>query len=49
MIVEYIIHSGIRKYAKLACNSLNMIPNDSFSANQTRDDRSAFAGHKALN
>ena len=31
MIVEYIIHSGIRNYTKLACNSLKMIPNDTVS------------------
>ena len=38
MIVD-IIHGGIRNYTKLACNSLKMIPNDSFSANQIGDDR----------
>ena len=26
-----IIHSGLRKYTKLACNSLKMIPNDTIS------------------
>ena len=38
MIVEYIIHSDIPNYTILAFNSLKMIQNDSFSANQTGDD-----------
>ena len=44
MIVEYIIHSRIRNYTKLACNSLKMIPNDSFSANQTGGDDRPLTG-----
>ena len=40
VIVEYnIIHGDIRNYTKLAFNSLKMIQNDSFSTNQTVDDR----------
>ena len=40
MIVEYnIIDSDIPNYTKLAFNSLKIIQNDSFSANQTGDDR----------
>ena len=31
MIVEYVIHSGIRNYTKLAFNSLKMIPNNTVS------------------
>ena len=31
MIVEYIIHSGILNYTKLAFNSLKMIRNDTVS------------------
>ena len=31
MLVEYIIHSGMRNYTKLACNSLKIIPNDTVS------------------
>ena len=40
VIIEYnIIHSHIPNYTKLAFNSLKMIQNDSFSANQTGDGR----------
>ena len=40
VIIEYnIIHSHIPNYTKLAFNILKMIQNDSFSANQTGDDR----------
>ena len=41
MIVEDIIniYGGIPNYTKLAFNSLKMIQNDSFSANQTGDGR----------
>ena len=35
MIVEYIIHSDIPNYTKLAFNSWKIIQNDSLSANQT--------------
>ena len=38
VIVEYIIHSDIHNYTKLAFNSLTIIQNDSFSANQKGDD-----------
>ena len=31
MVVEYVAHSGIRNYTKLAFNSLKMIPNDTVS------------------
>ena len=38
LIVEYIIHSDIPNYTKLAFNNLKMFQNDSFSTNQTGDD-----------
>ena len=41
VIVEYIMHSDILNYTKLALNSLKMIQKDSLSANQTGDDRAA--------
>ena len=37
VMVEYIMHSGILNYTKLAFNSLKVIKND--TANQTGDDR----------
>ena len=40
VIVEYRTHSDIPNYTKLVFNSLQMIHNDSFSANQAGDDRS---------
>ena len=45
MIVEDIIHGDIPKYTKLAFNSLKMTRNDSFSANQTGDDRLLIGMH----
>ena len=46
VIVEYIIHSGIRNYTKLACNSLKIIPNDTVSQQIRQGDDDQHLIHK---